>query len=143
MKLDKFALDYWAYVKIPFVLFYAFFVICLDDKLPLPMLYVFIISLLEVKTIAIGITGLLSLLYLLITSLGYFYKAWNYKLTIICTSILTAFTALPIYYAILNDGILVYLFIIIAWVWAAFIIYGSVLGLRELKKWNLLDKTYI
>ncbi len=143
MELNKYILDNWAYVKIPFVLYYSFFVICIDDKLPLPMVYVFLISLLEVKTIAIGIIGLLSLLYLLVTSLGYFYKTWNYKLTIICTSILTAFTVLPIYYAILNHGILVYLFIIIAWLWEAFIIYGSILGLRELKIWNLTDKTYI
>ncbi|ATP57297.1 hypothetical protein CPT03_12850 [Pedobacter ginsengisoli] len=133
MKIDNCIINKLTFMKVIFPLFYGFFVVALGDKLSFPMFAYLLIALLNLETSALGIIGYGSIFYLMFTGFYHFDKNWNYRWTIVCSLALVLLTAIPIYCNIINGGRYVFIFIAIALLMAAFVIYGSILGLRILK----------
>lgn len=134
MKIDHYVYDKLTFIKVVFALFYAIILYLPGDKMALPMLLALLVCLFdELKIMVIGIVGLPSLIYVLFTGFYHYDKRWNYKMTIILTSILLLITGLPVYYAEMYGSTSFYIILLITWIMAGFIIYGSHLGIRYLK----------
>ncbi|WP_449438820.1 hypothetical protein [Pedobacter steynii] len=133
MKIDNCIINKLTFMKVIFPLFYGLFVVGLGDKLAFPMFAYFLLTLSNFETSPIGIIGYLSIFYLVFTGFYHFDKNWNYRWTIACSLALVFLTAIPIYCNIIIGGRYVFIFIAIALLMAAFVIYGSILGLRLLK----------
>jgi len=98
------------------------------------MAFMFVLRLAERNTALFGIVGLASLVYLFTTGIWYYFKIWNYKLTIVCTSSLLSMLTMPGYYAYLQKSVFVFACIGIALLLGALIIFGSLLHLKFIKE---------
>ncbi|RZK80387.1 MAG: hypothetical protein EOO92_07715 [Pedobacter sp.] len=119
------------YLKCVFVLFYLMLVFAPDEKMSLPMWAVTILFFVNKNTVVVGIAVTLSCCYLFVTGFKHINYKWNFRLTIVCTTILALTMIFPLYYIVKFTGFFELVFVVIAGVMAAFIIKGNVVNLKN------------